>query len=243
MLRRVRHKLRMIRYYSATRQVSRWSRAFDAACIASLLLALPITWICNNVVKNEFTAASLGGHIHQLDDQSLVAVISVDGDRSIREFGKPEGNFKLSAIEQRRGWPFPTSIRRQPAMLGLDVLKETKSRGIAPFNASDPFHQAIDAELKRIGQDDLRNTWHRPSAESTQTWKGWLGSSVVWLCMLVGASSVLIGVSRYAAQVLGGKRSLRHAQLRAKGKCVTCGYDMTGLEFNERCPECGSLVY
>ena len=35
----------------------------------------------------------------------------------------------------------------------------------------------------------------------------------------------------------------RDGDRQASGLCVACGYDMHGLEFNERCPECGTLVY
>jgi rubrerythrin len=36
---------------------------------------------------------------------------------------------------------------------------------------------------------------------------------------------------------------VREHQRRREGKCTACGYDMTGLEFNERCPECGAQVW
>lgn len=243
MLRRVRNKLRMIRYYSARRQVTVWSRAFDTACIAAIVLALPIAWICNSVVQRQVAVMSITGHVHQLENKSYLAVIDFETGRRTNDFGKPEGNFKIEVIDQRRGWPFPTSIIRRPAKVDLDILSEVESRGLAAFDPADEVHQAIDLELARAGLVDIRNAWQLQANQPQHSWRGWCASGAVWLIMLVGASSILLGLARYSAQILGGKRSLKHRQLRAQGKCVGCGYDMTGLEFNERCPECGSLVY
>jgi len=243
MLRIARNKLRMIRYYSAKRQVTVWSRAFDIACISSLLLAVPITWICNSVVHNQVAITTVTGHVHQLEDKTHIAMIDFEAGRNTNNFGKPEGNFKIEVIDQRRGWPFATSITRSPAKLDLDILDEPKPRSLAPFNAADPIHVAIDAELIHTERQDVHDAWHMTANRAQHSWKGWAASSAVWLIALVGASSIALGFAKYAAQILGGKRSLKDRQLRAEGKCVGCGYDMTGLEFNERCPECGSLVY
>jgi hypothetical protein len=43
--------------------------------------------------------------------------------------------------------------------------------------------------------------------------------------------------------VFKGHLAARQHRLRSSGKCLKCGYDMTGLDFNERCPECGELVW
>jgi hypothetical protein len=243
MLRRVRNKLRMIRYYSARRQATVWSRAFDTACIAAVVLALPIAWVCNSVVQRQVPIMSVTGHVHQLDDKSYLAVIDFETGRRTNDFGKPEGNFKIEVVDQRRGWPFPTSITRRPAKLELDILAEPRPRGLLAFDPADPIHKAIDVELLRTERFGEREAWQMTSIRAQHHWKGWLASTAIWLIMLVGASSMTLGLARYSAQILGGKRSLKHRQLRAQGKCVGCGYDMTGLEFNERCPECGSLVY
>jgi hypothetical protein len=55
MIRRLRHKLRMIRYYSAPRHRTVWTRVMDVALIASFLLALPVTWMCDLMVSRTAT--------------------------------------------------------------------------------------------------------------------------------------------------------------------------------------------
>jgi predicted Zn-ribbon and HTH transcriptional regulator len=61
--------------------------------------------------------------------------------------------------------------------------------------------------------------------------------------MLMFGSAAVIQVLKFGSSLVLARRMGRRAQLRAEGKCHVCGYDMTGLEFNERCPECGQIVW
>src|SRR5438876_2213081 len=63
MLRRLRHKLAMIRYYSAPRTRTAWSRAFDIAFFVSFFLCLPAAWIANASVVKSAIVIDLTGWI------------------------------------------------------------------------------------------------------------------------------------------------------------------------------------
>ncbi|MCH7799874.1 MAG: hypothetical protein IID28_15755, partial [Planctomycetes bacterium] len=46
----------------------------------------------------------------------------------------------------------------------------------------------------------------------------------------------------FAAFVLAVKRSGRAQQRGRADRCVSCGYDLKGNPFGDRCPECGTLA-
>ena len=61
--------------------------------------------------------------------------------------------------------------------------------------------------------------------------------------MMFFATAFVIQFLRFGSLWMTDKRLQREARRRASGKCMNCGYDLTGLEFNERCPECGAQVW
>jgi len=48
-------------------------------------------------------------------------------------------------------------------------------------------------------------------------------------------------VARWIAHLRSELAHRRERRTRARGRCPDCGYDLRGLEFSERCPECGRL--
>ncbi len=256
MLRRVRHKLRMIGYYSASRPQTGWTRAMDISLVASFFLAFPLTWACSVMVARSSVPISLAGQILQGSDGSLSAVMTTGPMRSMSFGAVPIGNFILEVEDLAHGWPLTTEVSRQPARLDLDLRTEPKPRPNAQLAADDPLRLAIVESLRRDNELEAMAAWgvvvndngDRATARKAkglpqQHWLAWVIASGIWWLMLTFGSAMLIQTARIATLVVCGKREARRADLRAEGKCFTCGYDMTGLEFNERCPECGELVW
>ncbi len=85
--------------------------------------------------------------------------------------------------------------------------------------------------------------WQLRDPPATHFWWGWVSSSLIWWALLS-----IVGVAVARTLVLffhlgkGHRASRRQVRLRS-GRCATCGYNLQGLEFSERCPECGSLTY
>lgn len=246
MLRRVRHKLRMIRYYSAHRPETAWTRAFDRALIVSFFLAFPATWICNTSVMHRAETVSVSGQLLSLDGRIMAVILATSAKRSIPMEAMPLGTFSLRAEDRVRGWPLTTSIERMPARLDLDIVKEPKTRKNAQLPADDPYRAAIELGLDQDGQAEAlaaRQAFAQSSSITHQHWMSWLIATGVWWLGLMFASWLALGAARIVSIKVMHSMQTRKQRLRAEGKCHTCGYDMTGLEFNEKCPECGNLVW
>ena len=53
---------------------------------------------------------------------------------------------------------------------------------------------------------------------------------------------VLTPALAIAVAVAEGRRREVEATRRTGGRCHACDYDLRGLEFRDRCPECGSIT-
>ena len=249
MLRRLRHKLRMIRYYSATRRVTVWTRALDLALIGSLPLALLAVWTSDIAVMRKTTPIDLTGLLVRADDGStIVATMISSGGPGRAASGQPIGNFHFQIEDDLHGWPLTTSVQRRPARLDLDILQEPKPRQDVRLAGDDPLRQAIAQALLEQNQNqalmamnDLGDAHNQSRVH--RNWLATMAAAALWWIMLVMASSVSISILRFGALIARGKITARRAQLRAQGRCITCGYDLRGVEFSERCPECGELVW
>ena len=231
MFRRVRHKLAMIRYYSAPRPRTAWTRAQDIAFFVSFFLCLPATWIANWSTVRPQTVFDLSGWIA---DRTDLTPLTIDAwlansprARSIGPAVKITGNFRLVIDDHYRGWPLTTSVHRQPAVLDIDVLAQVKAQKDVKLDPNSPLRLAIERALTVDGQDEALESWQRNVVQIRQHWLNWFIAAGIWWILMVFASSLA---------------TKKRAIWRAEGKCVSCGYDLTGLEFNERCPECGALV-
>ena len=241
MLRRVRQKLRLINYYSAKRKSTAWDRAGDIAFFASFFLCLPMALLMNFMVVKKSTAIDLTGRF-VMDGGRLTAPISrTDSARSSTFAGQSLGNFHLTIEQASRGWPLTTSIVRLPPQLDVDILSEVKERKNADLPADDPHRLAIEHTL--LEEFEALDAFKTGEIKTRQQWIGWPVAAGVWWIMLAIGSAIIIGLARFATLWVQSKFSLRKAQMRAEGKCANCGYDMQGLEFNEKCPECGELVW
>lgn len=233
----------MIRYYSARRTQTVWSRAFDFAVLAALILALPTVWLFDSMVVRPTLAIELSGLLRRDGEAPLTAQVVTEESRPDQTGGKPVGNFQVRADDRYCGWPLTTSLRREVARVDIDVLAETGPRKNLKFAMDDPVVLAIERALANGEHDEALAAWKASGPTVWQRWGGWSGNAALWWIMLTLACGIAIWLARLGTNLTKVMMTSRRAQLRADGKCLECGYDMTGLEFNERCPECGKLVW
>lgn len=250
MLGRIRRKLRQIRYYSAPRQQSRWTRALDWSFLAALVLAIPLTWMSDRMVGRTRPVLSVSGQLVQWPDQSVQAILvsSAPPPPAWIE-ATPIGIFVMEVNDVHHGWPITTSVEREPARLDLHLRNEARPRPNAQLQARDPIRIGIAEALTRDGHENLLAAWPAsddPASAALQrrsNWFAWVLGAGVWWIMLTFGSAGAIRTARFLAALMQGTKQARQARFRSEGKCHVCGYDLTGLEFNERCPECGELVW
>jgi hypothetical protein len=248
----LRRKLDHIRYHSAQRPGNWWSRAIDLAFIASFLLSLPAALLADLAHGRERVAMDLPGLLARSPERGVEAWLmnpqAGGTPRSASGGGAGEsdeilGNFNLSVTDRLRGWPLVTTIERQPARLNIDIIAERAARNDVARDEHDPVQEAIERALREDGRDEALAAWNMNGADTRRQWWAWLPAAGAWWLMMFFGAAFVIQFLRFGSLWMTGKRLQREAVRRAQGKCIACGYDMTGLEFNERCPECGARVW
>ena len=113
----------------------------------------------------------------------------------------------------------------------------------ARLAADDPYRLAIEASLLDHGDVAALEAWRQTEPVDHQHWIAWVIAVGVWWLLLLMASWLGITIARVIAHKAQELRNVRKARLRSQNRCLACGYDMKGLEFNEKCPECGQMVW
>jgi hypothetical protein len=241
MLTTVRRKIARIEYYSAPRRSTFWTKAMDVALVVALLLALPVVWVLQTGIGRSREVLTVEGLLLEVPDGGLMGrVLEPDRPQTLPPDSELLATFILSQQEQRRGWPLTTSIWPQPVELTLDVHKEARPRGATTLEPDDPLRLAIETTLRDEGRNEILSAWRHGEYEPRPLLRGWTASFMFWSVVLAVVLAVTVRVSQYGWRVLEGRRSVLRRSRRRAGLCEHCGYDMTGLEFNEVCPECGS---
>jgi hypothetical protein len=244
MLRRLRHNLRMIRYYSAPRHDTAWSRAADVALWITLLLALPAAWITDvATARPRIVLATSGLFLGESEGHLRAWALT---DKTIDQEPPADttyGRWRLHVIDVHRGWPVTTSIHRLPSQLDLDIFNEPKERTNAQLSDESPLRIALASELESTGQTEMLAAWTQSESQSRYHWKNWVIAAGGWWIGLVVVSLAGIQMTKLATFYIRDRIALKRHSRAAEGKCAQCGYDLTGLEFSERCPECGALVW
>ena len=157
------------------------------------------------------------------------------------------GSIQWRAAYRECGWPFP--IRRQPlpivASWTLDDPPETVSSRAVP--SDHPLASAIDAQLATRSLPD----WYMESlsangdqpGNSTMLWTTAVVSlGLIWLLLYL---MVRVPMVFLRAGLILQRRLQTGVETRRdrSGRCIQCGYNLTGLELAERCPECGALLW
>lgn len=220
----------------------------DAAFIASFLLALPLTLLADFARREVRTTENHSGILARAPGGAVVAWLN-DGQIGRGATGGRSdndtiiGNFDLIVRDELRGWPLTTTIVRQPAGLDIDIIAETAPRLDTPRDAGDPHQQAIERTLELEERTEALQARRQGGADVRRQWWAWFPAVGAWWLMLFAAAAISIQALRFASLWLAGKRMERAERRRRENRCAACGYDLTGLEFSEKCPECGAEVW
>jgi hypothetical protein len=244
--------LRRMRYYSAAQERSGWSRAADAALFVSLGLALPAAWICDQQIERADTVASVVGSLEVGEDGEFIARVSDPesrlGEDSLFEDAKFWGFFRADVDRMRRGFPLATSeVWRRPVISLTPRQDRPEYRGSIPDAGygSELYHDVIGAAVVASDRPEARTVARhfqdRGGAWTEQNWGAWAAGVMLWWVALFAVLSVLILLARIGTFGFLRQKAVKEQSLAARGQCRFCGYDLRGLEFSERCPECGEL--
>lgn len=262
MLSYVRQKLRMIRYYSAPRRRTLLTRFVDAGLIAAIVLAFPAAWLADAEVEDEAVLIRRSGHLSRVDGGVAARVLDPDAPAPPRS-DVPYGEFHLTLIEQRRGWPVSSTVIQPHVELDLNLYDQPGMQRNADLDPNAPERLAIlealqrgraaemgrsqidpdEAEAIAAAYDDLIRRWGEGGVRVERRVLGWTFNTAACWVILSFAFSAIAAVLWVMAMILLHNRETLKDQRRREGLCVNCGYDLYGLDFNERCPECGTIIH
>lgn len=241
MLRLVRRKLREINYYSANRSVSGWTRAIDRGLFLALILAFPAVWVTDRSVVTEAVGFSRIGAIATDGTAYAATVGQTTGPAMMIPDVTEQGTFNIIVMETRHGFPFSTTTEYAAATITVDLFHEPRPRPPAIFDDQNPWHQAIERGMIQFDEDVPASTW-RGSSYIQYHLITWLTMTGLWWLALSLLTVAGVRVVQLLAIKINQSAMSRRSRRLARGDCHECGYSLRGLEFNERCPECGCLV-
>lgn len=255
LLRRVRRRLRSVRYHAASRPDSGWIRARDWLLLASIPLSIPLVLLLQTTTHRSLVTAEIRGGLAGPRGGPYVAGLAPDAESSIDwPPGAQQATFTLRVHDRLEGWPLTTRVIRGAVTLDLSFFEELSDRRDVELAADSPVGEAIIAtlddpevalglppEIRRVAREWSRTGGIPDAAAAQRYWPGLLGGiSIAWLG-LSALSVAGVGVSRYFWNVLTQAGEVRRDRSRQAGRCASCGFDLRGNLFAHRCPECGAL--
>lgn len=240
--------LNHIRHHSADRRTTIWTRLADWSLLASLVLAFPVTAWCNfNITRTEH-AYGVVGMVQQDQEGDYTCYVS-SRDAQVRHFSVPVDErfayYQIDVEQMIRGLPLETSIRTRQPLIILRAPRTAREMTLVDTEAGSPVGDALRAGLDQSDIAEARQIgwlWeHGGGVRVEQNWIGWIAGSFLWWVTLFVAFSVAILFLRVASVVVLRNQAAQWDARSKQGHCVHCGYDLRGLEFSPRCPECGEL--
>ena len=253
MFRWARRKVRLIRYYSASREQTVWTRAGDVALLLAVVLALPAAYIADRTISENETIHTIGGQVQKSATDTFTASVTKPGERYENEVDNEKDLWALYNvnIDQRlHGFPLRTSeMIRMPK---VSISRASKFRN-APDNPAfnKAAEQAIIEAVRSSTTKEAQPFVERYAAASDSGsdvvtnhhgW-AWLAATILWSIALFVMFSFIILVLRIFAILFFRTQAAKVASRISQGQCPDCGYDLRGLEFSDRCPECGELQF
>jgi hypothetical protein len=244
MLRRIARQLELIRYHSAMPPRTGWDRLMDAAMAASLLAALASVVLADQAFRTQRTILEINGLIVRDSGGELRGVMLDDpGGRVLWPGGtQPYGEFSFIVREQRSGLPLPTTIQPQQAQLNLTVFQQGTRRTMAPMDAPPEIAACIEPLLAAPGLETAQAAWISEAPPDQRSPMAWVFGVIAWWFAWFAVMCIAIYLAQLGAAVVLGHLHRTRAIRRSRNQCAVCSYDLRGLEFNERCPECGTEI-
>lgn len=248
MLRRLRNALRTIDYYSAARPRTIWDRLGLAALFVALALAWPVTWLADGLVARVEPVDAVTGRLARVAGTSefVAAIPTAEGSdfwTADARATSPYGEFTLRLTDATRGWPFPTTVQRSAPTLTIDVYAEATERTAGRGEVDPAIAAAVDAALTLAGDTNMQAAWLDPQPGPSQRHlPGWFVNALIYLVALVLGLNLLVQSARFAAWSVRERSRYQQFVRSRRNLCPDCAYDLRGLDFGERCPECGALL-
>ncbi len=239
MVRLVRRKLREIRYYSAPRRRTAWGRVYEASLIVAVVLAPLGVFLSERYVVSTDVIAIVNGRLGRSEFGRLEAwTIATEPAGTPWRHPRPHGEFIASVTRERRGLFTHSTIITHPPDITLRRFTEAKPiPGLPPDAPESPL--VLEA-LQREGPPALRRVRTDPDVDRSVP--AWLLAATGWWVVLAVAFGIALFLVRIAVFLATDVKADRDDKLRRQNKCVNCGYNLRGLEFNANCPECGVLL-
>jgi len=244
MFRRIRRKLWLIRYHSATRPRTPWTVARDAALPIALACAVPATFFSEATTIRPTPVASAAGR-YTIDPQGVPIAAIGDWTLGWSDLA-PVGEWSLEIRDTRRGWPLASRRGHERPSLTINDFTRVDPERDVRLESESPLRLAIETALEREGRNDLLEPWRGGDANAPgrarRSWLGTLINVMMWWVILTFAAWAALAVLQLVFRARSRKHGDRAAERLASGRCGHCNYDLRGLEFHDRCPECGTLM-
>jgi len=210
--------------------------------VAAIIAAWPVTWALDKAHVVQGTPVVTTGTLYEDGDGRTWAWMGIPPDNR-RGDAAFVGAFRITVRRERHGWPFVTSRGPRRSTMTVELFAGNRSFSTGDLPPESPARGAIDTVLRDSGEHRVASAlWGDGGTVLTSRKRGWVANVVVWSLVLVVAASLAVAGLRFASFLLALKRSDRAQRRRRTDRCVTCGYDLKGNPFGDRCPECGTLA-
>ena len=255
-------KLRLIRYYSAPRRRTKLTKFVDVGLIAAIVFALPATYICDISVRQESIIIDRDGELSRLDGDRVKATILNPEIPVQARMDIPYGEFHLKLIEVQRGWPLKSTHEQARVILDLNEYDKPGTQRDVHLDADDPLRIAIlkamdsaqyselsmssddeeDIAVLRTAYANLIARWREDSVGIDRRIWGWVFNTILWWVVLSAIFSLMAAALWVLQLIFLHNQQLLASQRHLEGLCANCGYNLFGLDFHGRCPECGTII-
>lgn len=225
-----------------------WTRLADAAFVVSLGLALPAVMLLDTAMTRSQTIHTVTGQVAWAGGNSrdFRAFVSNPAVRS-PDLGVWQDQlfafFNVHVERLNRGFPtITTEVIRQP-LIEFSIFPVRKHETV-DLGPDSPIRKAVHEAVmaSKVGEaPEIRELWLRGEVVTTRPWWSWVAAILLWWVILFVSLSFLILLARLVMLAVLSTHAVREDARHARGQCLHCGYDLRGLEFSERCPECGEL--
>ena len=241
----IRRSLRRIDYYSASRDARRWPPGSAAALVIAALLAMPLTWYLGTNFPHTIEYDRKRGLLYQ-DLDGVINANLTEGQGGGNSILNPNsmqlGSFEFILESEGFGRPARTRTVEQPWQLNLDLFSEGAPRVDTRLDPNDPIAVALVDLLRNNQLGTIMVSVDNATVNDRHHLLAWCSNFIVnWIALLVFCLPAAALVHRLSLRA-HNSRVRKRKRNQSTGKCLECGYDLRGLEFNERCPECGALA-